>query len=57
MSSSSSGAAAYEALGSFKGYERMVTKRIGLRQVVVDGFEALIKDKDEHIKILVSPKF
>lgn len=34
----------------------MVTSRIGLDDVVKDGFEQLIHNKDEHVKILVSPK-
>jgi threonine dehydrogenase-like Zn-dependent dehydrogenase len=42
--------------GSFKGLEKMVTSRIGLDDIVEKGFENLVERKDEHIKILVSPK-
>lgn len=38
------------------GYEQMVTSRIALEDLVPLGFEELIKNKDDHIKILVSPK-
>jgi len=41
-----------------KGYfpaEQLVTKRIGLDDIVAEGFETLVNDKDQ-IKILVSPK-
>ena len=34
----------------------MVTARIGLDDVVQKGFEQLIQNKDQHVKILVSPK-
>jgi threonine dehydrogenase-like Zn-dependent dehydrogenase len=44
------------AKGSFKGAEKMVTSRIGLDDIVDKGFESLVERKDEHIKILVSPK-
>ena len=33
---------------------KMITKRIGLGEVVEEGFKALIKDKDNQVKILVS---
>lgn len=33
--------------------EAMITKRIGLDEVVEGGFKALIKDKDNQVKILV----
>jgi len=42
--------------GSFKGFENMVTSRIKLVDIAKDGFEALVERKDEHIKILVTPK-
>lgn len=42
--------------GKFVGYEKLVTGRIGLEQIVQQGFEELINHKDEHIKILVSTK-
>lgn len=44
------------AKGSFKGYEKMVTSRIRLEDIAEKGFEALVKHRDEHIKILVTPK-
>lgn len=34
----------------------MVTKRIETRHVVEQGFKELLSNKDEHIKILVTPK-
>lgn len=42
------------AAGKFKG-ELLITGRIGLDNLVSEGFEALVKDKEKHIKILVSP--
>ena len=33
--------------------KKMITKRIGLDEVVEVGFKALIKDKDNQVKILV----
>jgi threonine dehydrogenase-like Zn-dependent dehydrogenase len=42
--------------GSFKGVEKMVTSRISLDDIVEKGFENLVERKDEHIKIMVSPK-
>lgn len=33
--------------------KKMITKRIGLDEVVEEGFKALIKDKDNQVKILV----
>jgi (R,R)-butanediol dehydrogenase/meso-butanediol dehydrogenase/diacetyl reductase len=44
------------AEGKLKGYERMVTARITLDDVVSRGFEELIHHKDDHIKIMVTPK-
>ena len=44
------------AAGKFQGYERMITRRINLEDVVSKGFEELINNKDEHIKILISPR-
>lgn len=34
----------------------MVTSRIYLDDVVEKGFEELIKNKDHHIKIMVTPR-
>ncbi len=42
--------------GEVPGYEKLVTDRIGVDDIVEKGFEALIHNKDKHIKILVSPK-
>jgi len=33
--------------------EKMITKKIGLDEVVEGGFRALVKDKDKQVKILV----
>jgi hypothetical protein len=43
-------------IGKFTGLEKMITRRVGLEDIVRDGFEELIHNKDEHIKILISPK-
>ena len=34
----------------------MVTARIGLEDVPEKGFEALVKNKDAHVKILATPR-
>jgi hypothetical protein len=43
-------------LGKFKGIEKLVTSRILLEDLVDKGLWELIKRKDDHIKILVTPK-
>lgn len=43
-------------LGKFKGAETMITSRISLEDVVSKGFDELVNNKDDHIKILVTPK-
>jgi threonine dehydrogenase-like Zn-dependent dehydrogenase len=43
-------------IGRFNGVENMVTGRISLGNLVAQGFEALIKHRDDHVKILVTPK-
>lgn len=40
----------------FKGVEKMVTSRISLEDIAVKGFDELVSNKDEHIKVLVTPK-
>ena len=42
--------------GRLKGYEKMVTSRISVEEIVEKGFKELVDNKDKHIKILVSPK-
>lgn len=42
--------------GKFPGAERMITARIALRDVKEKGFEQLVQHKDEHIKILATPR-
>jgi (R,R)-butanediol dehydrogenase / meso-butanediol dehydrogenase / diacetyl reductase len=42
--------------GLFKGIDKLVTRRIGLEDVVAKGFEELTNNKDSQIKILVTPK-
>ncbi|VUC21498.1 unnamed protein product [Clonostachys rosea] len=42
--------------GQFNGVEKMVTRKISLQEVVQKGFEHLVHQKDEHMKIVVSPK-
>ena len=44
------------AEGKLKGYEKLVTGRIALADIVEKGFEELVQNKDKHIKILVTPK-
>jgi (R,R)-butanediol dehydrogenase/meso-butanediol dehydrogenase/diacetyl reductase len=43
------------AEGKFDG-EPLVTGKIGVDDIVTGGFEALIKHKEENVKILVSPQ-
>jgi hypothetical protein len=43
-------------LGKLKGAESMITRRISLENIVQEGLEELIKHKDQHVKILVTPK-
>jgi (R,R)-butanediol dehydrogenase/meso-butanediol dehydrogenase/diacetyl reductase len=43
-------------VGRLKGYEKMVTSRISVEDIVEKGFKELIHNKDKHIKIMVSPK-
>jgi (R,R)-butanediol dehydrogenase/meso-butanediol dehydrogenase/diacetyl reductase len=33
----------------------LITKRIKLEQIVDEGFEELVRNKDQHVKILVQP--
>jgi len=42
--------------GKFHGFEKLVTRRIALDDVAEKGFEELVNNKDEHVKILVTPK-
>lgn len=42
--------------GQIVGYEKMVTGRIQLEDIVARGFQELEENRDKHIKILVSPK-
>lgn len=42
--------------GKIEGYELMITSRISLEDVVSRGFEELATNKDDHVKILISPK-
>ncbi|KAK1823866.1 hypothetical protein LTR12_001608 [Friedmanniomyces endolithicus] len=42
--------------GKYKGAEKMVTSRIAIEDIQEKGFEQLVKNKDEHIKILATPK-
>jgi (R,R)-butanediol dehydrogenase/meso-butanediol dehydrogenase/diacetyl reductase len=41
--------------GRVTGIERMVTRHVDLPNVVADGFEDLVENKSEHVKILVRP--
>lgn len=42
--------------GKFPGVESMVTSRIPLEDLSAKGFDQLINNRDEHVKILVTPK-
>jgi hypothetical protein len=42
--------------GKFVGFEKMVTSRIILEDLPKMGFDELLNNRDEHIKILVTPK-
>ena len=44
------------AEGKIVGYEKLVTGRIRLEDIVEKGFIELVHNKDEHIKILVSTR-
>ena len=44
------------AQGKLQGYEDMVTSRVYIEDVVEKGLLELINNKDNHIKILVTPK-
>ncbi|KAF2124076.1 threonine dehydrogenase, partial [Dothidotthia symphoricarpi CBS 119687] len=41
--------------GEFKGVETMVTSRIHLDDISEKGFDELVTNKDDHVKILVTP--
>ena len=42
--------------GTLHGCEQMITSRLSLDYVVAKGFEELVARKDDHVKILISPK-
>lgn len=42
--------------GRLSGYEKMITSRIALNDIVTKGFEELIANRDSHIKVLVDPR-
>lgn len=42
--------------GKIEGYEKLVTGRITMNDIVEEGFNELINNKDKHIKILVNPR-
>lgn len=39
--------------GQLKNPEKMITARVPLKDAVTEGFEALIANKDKHVKILI----
>jgi len=43
-------------IDKFQGLEQLVTSRIMLDDVVDKGFEELLRNKDQQIKILVTPQ-
>lgn len=42
--------------GKYKGAESMITARVPLDDLVAKGFEALVKHKDQHSKIIATPR-
>ncbi|CZR51687.1 related to threonine dehydrogenase and related Zn-dependent dehydrogenases [Phialocephala subalpina] len=42
--------------GAFSGIEKFVTSRVLLEDVVEKGLEELVRNKDHHVKILITPK-
>jgi hypothetical protein len=45
-----------DSAGKFKGLETMITSRIRLDQITDQGFGQLLQHKDNHIKIMVTPR-
>lgn len=43
-------------IGKYVGIEKMITSCIALEDIVKKGFEELVSCRDQHIKILVTPK-
>lgn len=43
-------------VGKLKGYKKMFTSRIVVDDIVQDGFEELVNNKQKHVKVLVSPR-
>lgn len=43
-------------VGAFSGIEKFVTSRVLLEDVVEKGLEELVRNKDHHVKILITPK-
>jgi (R,R)-butanediol dehydrogenase/meso-butanediol dehydrogenase/diacetyl reductase len=41
--------------GKFKGLETMVTSKIHIDDIVQKGFNELVANRDQHVKILVTP--
>lgn len=41
--------------GRIRHVEDMITKRVGLSDIVAGGFEELVQNKNDHVKIVVSP--
>lgn len=42
------------SIGDFKGVENMVTSRIYIDDISSKGFEELVTNKDQHVKIMVT---
>ncbi|KAF8635722.1 hypothetical protein AX15_000339 [Amanita polypyramis BW_CC] len=43
------------ALGKISGFEDFISRRVALDEVVEKGFEALLKEKDSLVKVLIHP--
>lgn len=42
--------------GKFAGAEKMITARIALDDIATKGFDELVTKKDDHVKIVVTPR-
>lgn len=42
--------------GKYVGCENMITARISLDDLVEKGFEELVKNMDQHVKIVATPR-
>lgn len=43
-------------IGRFKGIQNMVTSKVHIDDIVSKGFDELVTNRDQHVKILITPK-